>query len=150
MEFPNFTMAYMHRCRMLYTKMIARVVEPYALNHTEASVLVFLYNNPAFNTAKDISVNRMIAKSNVSTAIDVLKSRGYLTTVQDAQNRRVVRIFLTEEANEVARILCKAQVEYQAIMEQGFTKEELAFMEQLFQRSNENVQAALSEMEQEE
>ena len=46
------------------------------LSQTEMDVLLFLHNNPDCNTARDMVHLRGLAKSNVSTALDSLRTRG--------------------------------------------------------------------------
>ena len=51
----------------------------YGLNQLEIDILLFLHNNPDCRTASDICRYRGLAKSNVSAAVERLRTRGVLT-----------------------------------------------------------------------
>ena len=68
------------------------------LSQTEMDVLLFLHNNPDCNTARDMVHLRGLAKSNVSTALDSLRTRGLVESRPEENNRRVNRLFLLPAA----------------------------------------------------
>ena len=57
------------RMGKLYTRMELEVCARHGLTRLETDILLFLANNPAYDTAKDIVEVRMIAKSHVSASI---------------------------------------------------------------------------------
>ena len=60
----------------------------YGLNQLEIDILLFLHNNPDCRTASDICRYRGLAKSNVSAAVERLRTRGVLTVSPAPDNRR--------------------------------------------------------------
>ena len=55
------------------------VLERTGITMREVHVLLFLANNPDYDTARDITVLRGISKSQVSQAVDLLAAEGFLT-----------------------------------------------------------------------
>ena len=72
------------------------------LTMREVHVLLFLANNPGYDTARDIVELRGLAKSQVSQAVELLVSRGLLRRVADGADRRVVHLALTEAGAALA------------------------------------------------
>ena len=89
---------YLNYYKKLYNQMFRKPAGKYELTQIEIDILLFLHNNPSFNTAKDIVALRGLAKSNVSNALDNLRKRGYLASETDPENRKLVRLTLLEEA----------------------------------------------------
>lgn len=135
------------RCKLLYTKLIARASKDFDLTQNECDVLLFIHNNPTFNTATDIVNNRLIAKSNVSTAVESLKKRGLLSTQADSCNRRIVRIFLLPESKLVLKKLTKAQKDFENIFTRDISKEDIEFFIKLIEKNQANVISALADIE---
>ena len=79
------------------------------LSQTEMDVLLFLHNNPDCNTARDMVHLRGLAKSNVSTALDSLRTRGLVESRPEENNRRVNRLFLLPAAAPLIEGLSRRQ-----------------------------------------
>ena len=79
------------RMGKLYTRMELEVCARHGLTRLETDILLFLANNPAYDTAKDIVDVRMIAKSHVSASIETLLAKRLISAVPDAQDRRRVQ-----------------------------------------------------------
>ena len=74
----------------------------YGLTMREVHVLLFLANNPGYDTARDIVELRGLAKSQVSQAVELLAGRGLLGRTADGADRRVVHLALTEAGGDRA------------------------------------------------
>ena len=72
------------------------------LTMREVHVLLFLANNPGYDTARDIVELRGLAKSQVSQAVELLAGRGLLGRTADGADRRVVHLALTEAGAALA------------------------------------------------
>ena len=64
--------------RRLYTRRFAELLRETGLNQAEMDVLLFLANNPPYDTARDIVRRRGLAKSHVSAAVESLAEKGLL------------------------------------------------------------------------
>lgn len=114
-----------------------------ALDHNmtkvEIDVLLFLYNNPQYNTAKEIVEFRHIAKSYVSKAVDLLVKRGCLGIKEDASDRRVSRLIIQVEAEDIVRQAKKEQEAVMKLLFRGITEEELNAFENVMRKMAENI-----------
>lgn len=117
-------------------------VEEYSLAPNEIDVLVYLSNNPSFNTAKDICKYRGISKSLVCHSVETLCKRGYLTIKEDEKDRRILRLTLSESSAPIIAKLKKARREFQATLYEGLSKEELKMFQSVLEKMIKN---ALSE-----
>lgn len=125
--------------RRYYENSFQDLLEKFGLTRLEAVILIFLHNNPDFNTARDIVELRGLSKSNVSTALEALRLRQYLTVRPDPDSRRVRRIFLREEKRDVVEALARRQQETLGRLTDGFSPEELAEMQRFLDRMEENI-----------
>ena len=125
--------------RRYYENSFQDLLEEFGLTRLEAVILLFLHNNPDFNTARDIVELRGLSKSNVSTSLEALRLRQYLTIRPDPDSRRVRRIFLREEKRDVVEALARRQQETLGRLTDGFSPEELAEMQRYLDRMEENI-----------
>ncbi len=144
-----FVLKYIKHSKTLYTKLIMKEAKKFGLTQNEADVLLFLNNNPQFNTATDIVTNRLIAKSNVSTAVESLRLKNYVSVKTDEVNRRVVRIFLTQDAQPVIDDLKEGQNKFACILKESMGDEEIEMFFALIEKNHVNVIKALNELEKE-
>ena len=131
--------------RKLYHKMFAPLGKQYGLTQIEIDILLFLINNPEFNTAKDIVALRGLAKSNISTALEQLKQKDYLEIKKEPGNRRLNRIFLKEKGTERAEVFKERQEEFFTLMLDGISEEMKKTVQMFFQIANENITRALTD-----
>ena len=76
------------RMKKWYEEALHAVAVQYGLTMNELSVLLFLANNPALNTARDIVQLRALAKSHVCMSVDALAQRGFLAQQTDEKDKR--------------------------------------------------------------
>lgn len=105
-----------------YEMKMAGVCEKYDLRQMEYDILMFLYNNPKYNTAADIVRIRKSTKSHVSTSLKVLENRGLIERRMDPANKKRVTIHLLQMANEVIEDGKWAQKEFAQDMFDGLTQ----------------------------
>lgn len=117
-------------------------VAEYALAPNEIDVLMYLSNNPSFNTAKDICKYRGISKSLVCHSVETLCSRGYITIKEDDKDKRIDRLTLSESSMPIVEKLNKARKDFYASLYQGLSKEEIKNFQSVLETMIKN---ALSE-----
>lgn len=109
------------------------------LTQLEIDILLFLINNPEFNTARDIVHLRGFAKSNVSNAIEALQKKEYLTVFTDPDNRRIRRLALCAGKQEVYDRLILLQRDSFSQMLKGFSQEEVDQLHRFMERMDQNM-----------
>jgi len=94
MEFAQkFGVAYNTKCKPLCQEL--------KLPQTALDILLFLANNPEYNTASDIVDVRKLKANLVSVNVDKLVKEGYLRRESVKGDRRKTRLLCTEKAQPV-------------------------------------------------
>ena len=108
----------------IYEECINAACAKHQLMKTEMDILLFLHNNPGYDTATDVVRLRHLSKSHVSKSIQSLKERGFLTTFHKGSNRRTIHLKLCTTADDAIADGLKAQNQFAEILVAGFTAEE--------------------------
>lgn len=115
-----------------YNRRIEETAHRLGLAKPEADVLLFLANNPQYNTARDVVQYRGFSKTYVSRSVESLVRQGLLTTVQSAADRRVQYLHLTERAALPVNLLRQTQKEFFHFLTEDLTDQEAAVLERVF------------------
>ena len=86
----NILQAYSARCKPLCKEI--------GMPQTAFDILMFLANNPEFDTARDIVETRYIKANLVSVNVESLVREGYLKREKSPGDRRKVRLVCTQKA----------------------------------------------------
>ena len=128
----------------LYGLLFAPLLERHGLTQLEMDILLFLANNPACDTARDIVEKRRLAKSHVSVGVEALTERGLLERLQQGGNRKTIHLRLTEKAGPIVEEGREIQRQYGELLFAGFSQEDRQQLFTLLNRVAENVDAALA------
>ena len=118
----------------------------YPLSKTEVDVMIYLYNNPEYNTASDITEFRRIPKANVSQAVESLVQKGYLTKASDSTDRRRDLLFPTEQSKDILTVLNKIDKLYSDLLFTNFTEKEREEFSRMSRKVLQNANAALQNL----
>ena len=113
----NLSMEFSRKLALAYGAMCKPLCQTLKLPQTAFDILMFLANNPAYQTAADIVEICKIKANLVSVNVDKLVRDGYLTRETVEGDRRKTRLCCTERA--------------QPIIQQG-RRLQADFLEQLF------------------
>lgn len=138
--YPAQFMIAIKRMDQWYNDTITRCGRLFGLNRVEVSILLFLANNPGFDTARDVAETRRISKSNVSKAVDSLMARGFLTVQADSKDRRLLRLSLTPAAQAPVQAAQAAQARFFETLHQGIAPEDLGALERTVAQIVQNLQ----------
>ena len=133
--------------KRLYDGMVQPICLRYSLTRMELDILLFLANNPEFDTAGELVARRKLTKSHVSTSVRALAARGYLTSFYRGGNRKSVHLRLCNAAGDAVRAGQAAQRRFNETLLDGFTPDELHTMETNWARLLGNLRGALTEGE---
>lgn len=118
----------------------AQVCKKYGITVTGLQILSFLGMNPERNTAKDICNFRFIKNSIASMTIDKLVNMGYIVRESDVKDRRVQRLKLTAKAAPVIEDSRRVRQQFEEVLFEGFTKEEIELFFSMLDRICNSVQ----------
>ena len=74
--------------RALYTQCTKPVCNRFGLTQMEYDIMMFLHNNPQYDTAADIVKTRMLTKSHVSAALKALEDKRYICLLYTSPSPR--------------------------------------------------------------
>ena len=119
--------------------------EKLSITHTEIEIIMFLFNNPDYDTAKDISELRKFPKSCVSKAVDDLIKKDYLERFIDISDRRILHLKLKEPSKPVIKLSQKIRTHFLEIICQGIDDREKEELLKILNTISINVKEALKE-----
>ena len=102
----------------------------FSLNETD--VLLSLAAAPENNTVKAISEAAGISKGNISTAVETLRKKGYVSVNVDAADRRLLTVELTEKAAPVLEKLAAAEEEYFSGFMRSIDRDHISLLNRVF------------------
>lgn len=129
----------MLRARKGYSRVMDPICEQWNLTRNELDVILFLYNNPAFDRASDVAARRGMAKSHVSLSVNKLEEKGLLRRRADAEDRRTVHLELVGRARDIAIQGREAQTEFFGRIYAGLTVEEIAAWSRVAEKVSANI-----------
>ena len=123
----------------LYEKSVMPVCKTYGLTYMEFTVLMFLQNNPKYDTAAQLVKIRRLSKSHVSVSVKGLQEKGLVNGAYYPGNQKTLHLQLTKKAEPVVEAGLAAQKEFGASLVRGFTPEEVAQLQYLTDKLHENM-----------
>lgn len=117
--------------------------EKNGLKRVEVEVLRFLHLSGEKNTMTEICSYLQMNKGHISTAMDNLCKKGYLTQEQDPDDRRYIHYSLTLKAQEVVE---QINLEWDKMMErmlQGIKPEDLGIFKRVAREIGKNIENIL-------
>lgn len=127
------------KARHMFVQFCRPTCLKYGINQTGYDVLMYLANNPEYNTARDICIRRGLKSGLVSVAVDHLLEQGYLDRKEDLWDGRIKRLYLTEKAQPLVQEGRENQKRFMAIISQGLSQEELRTFQRLSERIILNI-----------
>lgn len=129
--------------KAVYTGMMEPVCVRYGLTGTELAIIMFLANNPQYDTATDIVEVRHIVKSHVSVSLRRIEKLGYIRRAFADGNRKTVHITLCEKADAVIEDGRRAQKRVMETLFAGISEEELAACESCIRKIVRNAESCV-------
>ena len=133
----------------LFKKIYDQSLEPgckkYQLTRMELDILLFLANNPGYDTAKDIIERRRLTKSHVSMSLKDLERRDLVQKEYYPGNQKTAHLKLSSASIQMVAEGQQAQKKFFQTVFRDFNPEDVSRMEDYFERMRKNMQNALKE-----
>lgn len=129
--------------KALYSACMEPVCKKHHVTRTELDILLFLSNNPQYDTASDIVEVRYLVKSHVSTSVRALERAGFLEKLQLLGDRRSARLRVLPAAESLVADGREAQERFVSILLEGLDREELHTLERCFDKISKNMKTYL-------
>lgn len=122
------------RVKSLMTNLVTqRTQTELGITGTQASVLFMLAVGKC-STAAELAREYAIDASAVTRLLDRVEKRGLLSRVRSHEDRRVVRLELTDEGRELAERMPEIFISVLDRLLDGFTPEEVGFLKSMLRR----------------
>ncbi len=131
--------------KALYAKCVEWVCKKHDITRMELDILLFLANNPCFDTASDMISVRYLSKSQVSSSIKTLEAEGYIRKEFTADNRKTAHLKLCEGSSNIIKDGRAAQEEFVAVMFQDIPEEDINIMKKCNAHMLKNIYHYLKE-----
>lgn len=113
------------KSQKVYSRQLEPVCRQWGLTRNEVDVLLFLYNNPAYDRAADIVTRRGMTKSHVSLSVASLAQKGLLERRYTPEDRRTVHLKLLDNGAKIAAEAQQAQEQFFRQLYRGVSPEDL-------------------------
>lgn len=127
----------------IYSKTIQQAAQKHGLSKTEADVLLFLYNNPEYDTARDIVEFRGIAKSYVSKTIELLIQKGFVLAQENEKDRRMIHLKLQDSRLDIVQELKHTQEALFALICRDISEQDREQLSLIFTKLSQNIKESL-------
>jgi MarR family transcriptional regulator for hemolysin len=112
--------------KKFYTCQFTPFLDKTGLSMREVDVMLFLANNPDYDTARDVTEFRGLSKSQVSQAVDLLAAEGFLLRTPDLTDRRVIHLSITEIGAPLTKEILAIQSRCVQKLLAGLTEEQIS------------------------
>lgn len=129
----------LHRVRQAYEDWCKPLCKELGMPQMAFDILIFLSVNPELCTAKDINRRYGFKENILSVNINKLVSEGYLERRPVEGDRRKVRLSLTEKARPIITRGNRAVEEFNLLIREGITPEELDIFFKCLRIAGENA-----------
>ena len=131
--------------KALYSNCVGNVCRQHDITRIELDILLFLANNPCYDTATDIVEIRYLAKSQVSAAIKHMETCGYLTKSYAKDNRKTAHLHICDIAADIVADGQNAQRRFFEIMMEGIPQDEIDNMRRCMDHISANINRYLKD-----
>ncbi len=131
--------------KKIYDQSLEPVCKKYQLTRMELDILLFLANNPGYDTAKDIIERRRLTKSHVSMSLKDLERRDLVQKEYYPGNQKTAHLKLSSASVQMVAEGQQAQKKFFQTVFRDFNPEDVSRMEDYFERMRKNMQNALKE-----
>lgn len=128
-----------------YEKLNGAVCDKYNLTQMEYDILMFLHNNPQYNTAAEIVKIRRSTKSHVSTSLRMLEEKGLIEKRQSEDNKKYIAIILLDKAKTIVNEGIAVQKQFARDILDGLSDEEMDMCKAVFEKIYENAEKRLKQ-----
>lgn len=128
-----------------YEKLTGAVCDKYNLTQMEYDILMFLHDNPQYNTAAEIVKIRRSTKSHVSTSLRMLEEKGLIEKRQSEDNKKHIAIILLDKAKTIVNEGTAVQKQFARDILDGLSEEEMDMCKAVFEKIYENAEKRLKQ-----
>lgn len=111
---------------------------PFGIGAGQYLFLLWIHEHPGI-TGWELADKGKFDKGTVTKSVQKMEQLGYVTSVVDANDRRLHRLYLTCQADEIIEKLFAAKQKLDRIRTENFSREEVAAVQRLLEKMAENM-----------
>lgn len=138
-DYTRDLLIFAQKCRRVYEKKCTGIMKKYDLRFSDLDILYHLSIAGDRNLAKNL-VSKGMSKANVSMSVENLKRESLINLEEDEEDRRCLRINLTEKAYPILKEVKAVKEEMNNIIFRGITADECDTLERVRSRMEKNIQ----------
>ena len=139
----NPGLEFAQKLSLAYESQCKQLCRQWKLTQTALDVLLFLANNPEYDTARDIVEIRKIKANLVSVNVNRLVEQGYLERQTVAGDRRKIRLVLTAAAQPIIRAGQENQAAFGAVLFRNVSAADQAAFDRTVAEMGKNLDVLL-------
>lgn len=139
----NQPLEFVQKLALTYSSICKPLCQKQHLTQTAFDILLFLANNPQYQTARDIVEIRKIKANLVSVNVDRLVKEGYLRREETAGDRRKTRLLCTERALPIIEEGRRLQKKFFEMLVGNIPQEQMEVFLLTLEMLNANLDAVL-------
>lgn len=127
----------------LRTQLFDTLIGPHGLTTSQASVLSILFGEDGL-TQSDLAARLKVGTVTLGGLVDRLENHGLVERRADPADRRANRIYLTDHAYPLGRVMKKCGKQLDAIANAGLNRAEIDAMHRILELVRDNLVDALN------
>lgn len=129
-----------NKVKKTYDHLCLSVLKKYDLTRSELDILLFLHNNPEFDSAKDIVEKRGLVKSHVSMGIESLVKKGLIISQRDEYDKRKYHLYLLDKSQPIINDGLMVQKQFSNILFKNITQQEKDILKKTLMKIYKNME----------
>lgn len=136
--FRDYISIKLHKTDLHLTSFIKMKLEPYNLAPEQNLIMMLLWEQ------EGLTQNQLVDylnkdKTNIARMASSLEKKGFIRRVHCTNDRRSVRLYLTEAGQDLGKVVIPIAEEFNEIVCQGLSQKDLIHLEKVLSIMNKNV-----------
>ncbi len=139
-SFQDYISIKIHKTDLLLSSFIKAKLEPFNLAPEQNLIMMLLWENDGL-TQNELVKRLNKDKTNIARMASSLEKKGFIKRSECPNDRRSVKLFLTECGKELGTSVIPIAEQFNEIVRNGLSDEELLELERLLSKITENVRS---------
>lgn len=142
LTFQDYISITIHKTDLVLTSLIKAKLEPYNLAPEQNLILMLLWEQDGLSQHQ-LGEKLNKDKTNIARMAASLESKGFVKRVHCPNDRRMMRLYLTSSGQKLGNEIIPIAEEFNSIVTNGLSNEEIQELERLLFKIRKNVQAKM-------
>lgn len=139
-SFQDYISIKIHKTDLLLSSFIKAKLEPFNLAPEQNLIMMLLWENDGL-TQNELVKRLDKDKTNIARMASNLEKKGFIKRSECPNDRRSVKLYLTECGKELGTSVIPIAEQFNEIVRNGLTNEELLELDRLLSKITENVRS---------